>query len=61
MLEHLENFHNITNELIRVSSNKVFISLPVSSALFLNIIKNKKEIMMKKDIILNFMAYLLKS
>ena len=39
VLEHLENFHNITNELIRVSSNKVFISLPVSSALFLNIIK----------------------
>ncbi len=43
VLEHLENFHKITNELIRVSSNKVFISLPVSSALFLNIIKNKKR------------------
>ena len=43
VLEHLENLHNIANELVRVSSNKVFISLPVSSALFFNIIKNKKR------------------
>ena len=43
VLEHLENFHKITNELIRVSSGKIFISLPVSSSLFLNIIRNKRR------------------
>lgn len=43
VLEHLENFHKMTDELIRVSSKKIFISLPVSSAMFLNILRNKKK------------------
>jgi hypothetical protein len=43
VLEHLENFHIILDEMKRVTSSLIFLSLPNCSELFLNIIFNKKR------------------
>ena len=42
-MEHLENFHLIFDELVRVSKKYIIISLPNSSNLFSNILFNKKR------------------
>jgi len=47
VLEHLENFHLINDELIRVSKYLVLISLPNPSAEILSIIRNKSQILDK--------------
>jgi hypothetical protein len=43
VLEHLENFHIILDEIKRISSRLIFLSLPNCSKLFLNILLNKKR------------------
>lgn len=43
VLEHIENFHLIVNEIVRISSKRSIISLPNSSNLFFNILFNKKK------------------
>ena len=41
VLEHLENFHIITEEMLRISSRYILISLPNSAAEFPDILRNK--------------------
>jgi len=48
VLEHLENFHKILNEITRVSSRYIFISLPNCSSLFLPILLNKRRFKKKE-------------
>jgi ubiquinone/menaquinone biosynthesis C-methylase UbiE len=43
VLEHLEQFHLILDEMIRIAKNEVLISLPISSAEIYSVIKNKKN------------------
>ena len=41
VLEHLENFHLINSELLRISAGHIIISLPVSSSEVVNIVRDK--------------------
>ncbi len=43
ILEHLENFHLISRELVRVAKKAVIISLPVPTNSFLHIAGNRRE------------------
>lgn len=43
VLEHLENFHLMNEEIYRVAKNEVLISLPNSTAEIIKVIKNHKQ------------------
>lgn len=43
VLEHLEQFHLILNEMIRIAKNEVLISLPISSSELFNVIRNNRN------------------
>lgn len=42
VLEHLEQFHLILSEMIRISRDEVLISLPISSSEIFSVLRNKK-------------------
>lgn len=48
VLEHIENFHIIINEIVRIPSKRSIISLPNCSNLFFNILLNKKRSNLKE-------------